>query len=228
VDLEIGEIRMKKSFIVIGTIVLAAVAFLAGSKLYQQSQTSERADLASSRSANLVRPHSPIFGSESAKVTIVEFLDPACETCGAMAPLVKSLVTANFGQQVRLVVRYAPLHQGSDQIVRILEAARLQGKYWEALEAVLASQSMWASHDNPRPELVWNIIGNVGVDIAQAKADMQNPKITETLRLDREDLVALKVTKTPEFFVNGKPLPQFGPEQLKALVKSEVRLAYGQ
>jgi len=218
---------MKKTLIVIGTIVLAAAAFIGGSKLYQQSQTSERAGLASSRSANLVRPHSPIFGSESAKVTIVEFLDPACETCGAMAPLVKSLVTASFGQ-VRLVVRYAPLHQGSDQIVRILEAARLQGKYWQALEAVLASQSMWASHDNPRPELVWSIIGNVGVDIAQAKADMQNPKIAEALRLDREDLVALKVTKTPEFFVNGRPLPQFGPEQLKALVKSETRAAYGQ
>ncbi|MGL6079392.1 DsbA family protein [Methyloversatilis discipulorum] len=218
---------MKKPLIVIGTIVLAAVAFIGGSRLYQQSQTSERAGLTSSRSANLVRPHSPIFGSESAKVTIVEFLDPACETCGAMAPLVKSLVTASFGQ-VRLVVRYAPLHQGSDQIVRILEAARLQGKYWQALEAVLASQSMWASHDNPRPELVWNIIGTAGVDIAQAKADLQNPKITEALRLDREDLVALKVTKTPEFFVNGKPLPQFGPEQLKALVKSETRAAYGQ
>ena len=218
---------MKKSVIVIGTIVLAAVAFIGGSRLYQQSQTSERAGLASSRSANLVRPHSPIFGSESAKVTIVEFLDPACETCGAMAPLVKSLVTASFGQ-VRLVVRYAPLHQGSDQIVRILEAARLQGKYWQALDAVLASQSMWASHDNPRPELVWNIIGTAGVDIAQAKADLENPKITEALRLDREDLVALKVSKTPEFFVNGKPLPLFGPDQLKALVKSETRLAYGQ
>lgn len=218
---------MKKTLIVIGTIVLAAVAFIGGSKLYQQSQTSERAGLTSSRSANLVRPHSPTFGSESAKVTIVEFLDPACETCGAMAPLVKSLVTTSFGQ-VRLVVRYAALHQGSDQIVRILEAARLQGKYWQALEAVLASQSMWASHDNPRPELVWNIIGTAGVDIAQAKADLQNPKITEALRLDREDLVALKVTKTPEFFVNGKPLPQFGPEQLKTLVKSETRAAYGQ
>ena len=142
-----------------------------------------------------------------------------------MAPLVKSLVTASFGQ-VRLVVRYAPLHQGSDQIVRILEAARLQGKYWQALEAVLASQSMWASHDNPRPELVCNIISTAGVDIAQAKADLQNPKITEALRLDREDLVALKVTKTPEFFVNGKRLPSFGPEQLEALVQAEIAANY--
>jgi protein-disulfide isomerase len=227
VDIEIEELGVKKSLIVIGTVVVAAGAFIGGGILYKQSQSSERAGLVSDRSANLVRPHSPVFGSETAKVTIVEFLDPACETCGAMAPLVKSLVTASFGQ-VRLVVRYAPLHQGSDQIVRILEAARLQGKYWQALEAVLASQAMWASHDNPRPELVWNVISTAGVDIAQAKADLQDPKITEALRLDREDLVALRVKKTPEFFVNGKPLPQFGPDQLKALVKSETRLAYGQ
>jgi protein-disulfide isomerase len=218
---------MSKSLIVIATVVIAAVAFVVGSKFYQQSQTSERSGLAEEKAAILVRPHSPVFGGENAKVTIVEFLDPACETCGSMAPLVKSLVTASFGQ-VRLVVRYAPLHQGSDQVVRILEAARLQGKYWQALDAVLSSQSMWASHDNPRPELVWNIIGATGVDIAKAKADLQDPKITEALRLDKGDLVALKVTKTPEFFVNGKPLPTFGPEQLKALVKSETRLAYGQ
>ena len=217
---------MSKSLIVILTVVIAAVAFAVGSKFYQQSQTSERSGLTEEKAAILVRPHSPVFGGENAKVTIVEFLDPACETCGAMAPLVKSLVTASFGQ-VRLVVRYAPLHQGSDQIVRVLEAARLQGKYWQALDAVLSSQSIWASHDNPRPELVWNIIGATGVDIAKAKADLQDPKITEALRLDKGDLVALKVTKTPEFFVNGKPLPTFGPEQLKALVKSETRLAYG-
>lgn len=217
---------MKGSLIVMGTVVAAAGAFIGGGMLYKQSQSGERAWLVSDRSVNLTRPHSPTFGSETAKVTIVELPDPACETCGAMAPLVQSLVTASFGQ-VRLVVRYAPLHQGSDQIVRILEAARLQGKCWQALEAVLASQSMWASHDNPRPELVWNAIGAAGGDIAQAQADPQNPKITEALRQDREDLVALKVTKTPEFFVNGKPLPQFGPEQLKALVESESRLAHG-
>jgi hypothetical protein len=43
------------------------------------------------------------------------------------------MVNASFGQ-VRLVVRYAPLHHGSDTAVKILEAARQQGKYWEALE----------------------------------------------------------------------------------------------
>ena len=36
------------------------------------------------------------------------------------------------------------------------------------------------------------------------------------------------MTKTPGFFVNGRPLQDFGYEQLKALVAEEVQRAYAQ
>ena len=36
--------------------------------------------------ARLVRPHSPIIGPASAPVTVVEFLDPACEGCRRLHP----------------------------------------------------------------------------------------------------------------------------------------------
>jgi hypothetical protein len=38
------------------------------------------------------------------------------------------------GQQrkIRLVLRYAPFHRGSDTIVAALEASRRQGKFWPA------------------------------------------------------------------------------------------------
>ena len=39
----------------------------------------------------------------------------------------------------RLVIRYAPLHQGSEQVVKLLESARQQDKYLAVLEAVLAA-----------------------------------------------------------------------------------------
>ena len=42
------------------------------------------------------------------------------------------------------------------------------------------------------------------------------------LQQDMEDLTALKVTKTPTFFVNGRSLPSFGPDQLAELVAEEV------
>ena len=42
------------------------------------------------------------------------------------------------------------------------------------------------------------------------------------LQQDIADLTALKVSKTPTFFVNGRSLPSFGPDQLAALVAEEV------
>ena len=40
------------------------------------------------------------------------------------------------------------------------------------------------------------------------------------------DAKALAVTKTPEYFVNGRPLPQFGLKELQALVREELARAY--
>ncbi|HQR75959.1 MAG TPA: thioredoxin domain-containing protein [Burkholderiaceae bacterium] len=218
---------MNKRLLVIATAVLAIGAFAVGAYLYKQTRDAQTTRTAMSSADLLARPNAPMLGGESAKVVIVEFLDPACEACRALAPVVKSLVTASFGQ-AKLIVRYAPFHKGSDQAVRILEAARLQGKYWPVLDAMFESQSVWAAHDNPRPELIWNFLGATGLDIAKAKADMQDPRITEILNRDMADVRALKVTKTPSFFVNGKPLLDFGPEQLRQLVRSETRLVYGQ
>ena len=42
----------------------------------------------------LVKPHSPVKGNPDAKVTIVEFLDPECEACRSMHPIVKRLLSS--------------------------------------------------------------------------------------------------------------------------------------
>ena len=42
------------------------------------------------------------------------------------------------------------------------------------------------------------------------------------------DAKTLNVTQTPGFFVNGRPLTDFGYQQLKALVEAEVKRAYPQ
>jgi protein-disulfide isomerase len=41
-----------------------------------------------------------------------------------------------------------------------------------------------------------------------------------------EDGKTLNVNKTPEFFVNGRPLPSFGYDQLRNLVQEELARAY--
>ena len=128
---------MNKTWVVVGTVAAVVVAFVVGGVIFRDSAKQEVAQAAQSNSDALIRAHSPVYGNPAAKVTIVEFFDPACETCRAFYPIVKGIVNASFSQ-VRLVVRYAPLHKGSDTAVKILEATRQQGKYWEALEKTMA------------------------------------------------------------------------------------------
>ena len=44
----------------------------------------------------------------------------------------------------------------------------------------------------------------------------------QLLRQDIADMQAVKVDRTPGFFVNGTPLREFGQAQLKALVEQEL------
>ena len=217
---------MNKKWIVLSTVVAVVLTFAAGVMVFKSRSGQELARSAQDHGEALVRAHSPIYGNPAAKVTIVEFFDPSCETCRAFYPIVKNIVDASFGQ-VRLVVRYAPLHQGSDTAVKILEAARLQGKYWEAVERALASQHLWASHDNPRPELIWGMLGDLSLDTTKAKSDADSAAIAVLLRQDVADMQRLKVDRTPGFFVNGMPLTEFGVAQLKTLVEQERGKANG-
>jgi protein-disulfide isomerase len=175
--------------------------------------------------AALVRFHSPSFGDAAAKVHIVEFFDPACETCREFYPFVKQLMDANPGR-IRLSLRYTPFHKGSDQVVRILEGARRQGKFRQALEALFAAQPEWTINHVAHPELAWQVVQRAGLEMARLQAEMQTPDIDNVIRLDMQDAVTLNVTQTPEYFVNGRPLPRFGAEELRALVQQALREAY--
>ena len=125
----------------------------------------------------------------------------------------------------RLVIRYAPFHAGSDQVVKLLEAAKRQNKYQPVLEMILATQPQWADHGKPNIELAFRAAQEAGLDIAKAQADAQGSDIAAVLQQDIEDLTALEVTKTPTFFVNGRGLPSFGDQQLLSLVAEEVAKA---
>ena len=73
-----------------------------------------------------------------------------------------------------------------------------------------------------RAELIWPSLARAGLDIELLKTDMQSPDIARVIAQDVADARTLNVTKTPEYFVNGRPLPSFGFEQLRTLVDEEL------
>lgn len=211
---------------VIASLAVVIAAFAAGALLYNRNTAQEQATLAEAHAGQVMRASAARYGAPEARVTIVEFFDPACETCRAYYPLVKQIVNTSFGR-VNLMLRWAPLHEGSDQAVLMLEAARLQDKFWPAVEATLAAQDEWASHHAPDVGRLWPVLQAAGIDTARLRADMAGPGPREALAQDVAAVSALKVQRTPGFYVNGKPLTDFGHAQLKALVASELKAAYG-
>ena len=216
---------MKKHIIFGISVVVLIIAFVVGSSYYKGKQAEKIGFLAQENAELFVRNHSQTLGSDDAKVYLIEFMDPACETCAAFSSFVKQMVIRNPGK-IKLVLRYAPFHDGSDYFVKILEAAKKQGKYWETLNVMYKSQPHWASHHNPQPQKIWQFLPQAGVDVVQIRRDMDDPAIAKLIDQDLADAKTLNVRKTPGFFVNGKPLQTFGSKQLQQLVQSELSENY--
>lgn len=215
---------MNRRTLVITTASAAIAVFAGGAALYSGNAPAPAPTTTPAPAAGndtLVRMHSPVMGPVSAPVTIVEFFDPSCEACRAFYPIVKQMM-AQTGSNVRLVLRYTAFHQGSDEAVRILEAARKQNRFQPVLEAILDQQPVWADHGRPDIEKAWQIAGTAGLDVEQGKKDAVASSVDNVLAQDMADVQANNVKQTPTFFVNGKPLTEFSPQGLYNLVKSEI------
>ena len=216
------ENRLSSRSLVAAAVVVLVVAVVAATLLYENEDTQPLQSDAMARQAALASDHSPTLGDPGAKVHIVEFLDPACGTCALFFPMVKQWMT-EAPDKLRLSVRHVAFHSGSDYAVRILEASRKQDKYWQTLEALLASQSQWVLNHIVQQDRVLPAIAGLGLNVDQLMADMNSVEVMQRIEQDKKDAVFLKVSATPEYFVNGRPLPSFGQQQLLDLVREELQ-----
>lgn len=212
---------MKQKTLVVGAVALFLMVFAGAAVWYNASQGGASDAIPAATMAALDRDHAPSVGPADAQVVIVEFLDPACETCAQFYPLVKNIMAANPGR-IRLVLRWAPFHTGSPEVVAVLEAARRQDKFWPALETLLATQPSWAINHTADFTLALMQLQGLGLDSEQILADMMDPEVNERIRQDVADANTLGVQATPEYFVNGKPMPSFGYQQLLQLVREAL------
>ena len=210
------------SAVLIIGLVVAAGYYLRGQRAERAEEVAKQAR---ENAAVFVRPHSRGFGPPDAKVTVVEFLDPECESCRAMFPFVKKLLS-HYGARVRLVIRYMPLHPNSSYAVSALEAAGEQGRFAEMLETLFVNQPRWADHHAPKPELIPEFARQVGLDMAAFNRSMNSGAHKSILESDVADGKKLGITATPTFFVNERLLEPLGFETLIQLIEDE--LAKGQ
>ncbi len=210
-----------KVLIVSAAAVLLVLGFFLGRGQYKSSESARVSDVLTTSGSTLVRDYSPVLGEPNAKVTLVEFLDPECESCRLVYPHVKSLLK-EFHGKLRLVVRYAPFHGNSRFAIKILEGARRQDKYWQALDVLFNYQPQWGSHHDPNPERIWGYLPDEGIDVERVRKEFTDPAIEKMIEQEIADGQELGVRQTPTFFVNGKKLEELNLEGLRAAIEKEL------
>jgi len=216
---------MKKTlYTLAATATVFIVAFLLIAESYESVQQRAAKTAAPKPTAStpvLVRSDSPSIGPLTSRTVVVEFLDPECEACRAMHPVVKRLLSEYEGR-IRLVVRYMPLHRNSVYAATALEAAGAQGRYWEMLDLLFRHQPEWGDHRAPRPELIPELAARLGLDMKAFQQSMDDPAHKAKIARDLEDGKAAGVRGTPTFFVNGRLLQNLGYDSLKGLIDQEL------
>lgn len=169
----------------------------------------------------LVKDHSPIKGDKNAPITIVEFLDPECEACRSMHPIVQQLLT-EYNGKIKVVIRYMLFHGNSRLAAVSLEEARDQGKYDQALDILFEKQPEWADHANPRADLIPTFLQQAGVNVEKFDSSLLVTKHGQKVDMDHSDGTALGVRQTPTFFVDGEKLPSIGYQPLKEAIEDAL------
>tara|TARA_R110002072_G_scaffold88345_1_gene198786 strand:+ start:1856 stop:2494 length:639 start_codon:yes stop_codon:yes gene_type:complete len=212
---------MNKKTLLIGASLIAIAAIISAAAMFQVEQPDENKNTSVDPLNILERANAPTKGPHGAKVTIVEFFDPACGTCAVFYPLVNDLIKQYPGK-VNVMMRYAPLHQGSDEVAKLLEAAHLQGQFWPAVEILFANQQAWTHHHVAQPQSALALLKTLPLDTEQLIRDINSEYVSNVIAQDVRDGKKLKVRATPQFFVNGKPLVIFGHRQLIQLVEDAI------
>lgn len=161
---------------------------------------------AASVDERLVRPDSQKLNYvPRSSVTFVEFLDFECEACGAAFPLIEELRT-EYGDRVTFVVRNFPLHANSEGAASAAEAAARQGKFEEMYQRLFETQAEWGEKRTSQREVFFGFARDLGLDMGQFLAAYEDPATVAKIKRDKADGVALDVSSTPTFFLNGVKL----------------------
>jgi protein-disulfide isomerase len=166
-----------------------------------------------------------IRGNPNAPVTLEEFGDFECPTCGLYASELKK-IESDFGDKLRVIFREYPLyptpHKHALIAAQAAEAAGLQNRFWEMHDKLYENQKPWSEANDVMPIFV-QFAKEIGIDSDRFSRDLNGEAVATRIFQDGRRAHALGVTGTPSFFVNGKVLEDFSPDGLRAQINRALR-----
>ena len=199
--------------------IVIAVGLAAGAAVYL-SHGNDQPVVETSAPAHVTIRNGHIRGKENAPVTLVEFGDYQCPSCGAYHPFVKEILN-RYPDKVKLDFHHYPLvtiHRNALAAAKAAEAAGEQGRFWEMHDALYEAQTKqmqfsvgtmktgnYAWPDAPDPTLEFTELAREvgGINLVMFRTALDSPKIQERILQDVALGDQLQIAETPTFFING-------------------------
>ena len=168
-----------------------------------------------SRESILRDPAAPTIGNPKGDLTIVEWFDYQCPYCKKMNP--DLLKTVKDDGHIRLVFKDWPVFgEASVFAAQLVLAARYQGKYMQAHDALMATTGKLSD------ARVTDVLSQAGIDMERAKRDLaeHHDAVTGLLARNHEQAVALGFQGTPGLIIGHFRVPgALDPATLKVAIK---------
>ncbi len=192
---------------IFGGMILATILLIVGAVFFlgrgETAKTNSETKPTIVPKSSLVNEDSWKIGSESAKVTLVEYGDFQCPTCKVYEPIVENVIK-KYGNKIQFVYRHFPIvqaHPFAMPSATAAEAAGVQGKFWEY------HNKLYKISPELQTENLVKIATDLKLDMDKFKKDMDSDVLRQRVLDDLASGNKVGVNGTPTFFINGRQTP---------------------
>lgn len=225
----------KKAWIIFSVIVvvlLGGLIYLSSKNKVDVSNINTDQVFAASDQNGNIADH--IFGKKGSKVVLVEYGDFQCPGCAGAHPQIKA-ISEEYKDRIAFVFRNFPLtsiHPNARAAAAAVEAAGLQGKYWEMHNIVYENQDNWKEASaTERDAFFTQYAVEAGANKDQFVKDLASTSISKKIAFDQALGKKINVSGTPTFYLNGNLVDSYvtnnviqsDGSQLKSLIDEALK-----
>ena len=193
----------KKGFIFGGISAVVLIAIIASTSVSQTGNETPNLDMGKTHGTVSTAMGSPILGSDSAPITIIEFGDYQCEQCYKWYHTTKDSIVQNYietGKANLIFVDLAFLGRDSPKAAAATYCAEEQGKYWEYHDLLYNFQegvdSGWANSERLKA-----FAQNLELDMELFDSCVDSGKFAKRVQFNTNEAKKQGATGTPTFII---------------------------
>jgi len=225
----------KKAWIIFSVIVVALLGgliFISSKNKVDVSKVNADEIFSASEQNGNIADH--VFGKKDSKVVLVEYGDFQCPGCGGAHTQIKA-ISEEYKDRIAFVFRNFPLtsiHPNARAAAAAVEAAGLQGKYWEMHNSIYENQNNWKdASTTDRDAFFTQYAVEAGVNKDKFVKDLDSTSISKKIAFDQALGKKVNVSGTPTFYLNGTSVDsdvtnnviQSDGSQLKSLIDDALK-----